>query len=113
MGPQAVDRIVGDGDGLLDCVVGDDAENRPEDLFLGNAHIRAHVGKDGRLHIEPDIQTVRATRSAGQELRAFRNADADHGLDAVELGAVGDCTMGGGLRERIANDDLGCGPPGD
>ena len=113
MRPEAVDGVVGDGDGLLHRVVGDDAKHRAEDLLLGDAHARAHLGKDRRLDVEPDIQTARTALSAGDELRAFRNADADHGLDPVELGTVGDRTMGGGLRERIADDDLICGPLGD
>ena len=100
MRPEAIDGVVGDGDGLLHRLVRDDAKDRAEDLLLGDAHVRAHLGKDRRFDVEPGIQTARTARSAGDELRAFRNADADHGLDPVELGTVGDCPVGGGLRRE-------------
>src|SRR5687768_12064971 len=59
MGPEAIDRIIRDGNGLLQCLVGDDAKDRPEDLLLGDAHARAHLGKDRRFNVEPGIQTAR------------------------------------------------------
>ena len=49
-------------------------------------------------------------------MRSFapsENSDVDHGLDAAELGAVGDCAVRGGFRQRIADDDLRCGPLGN
>jgi hypothetical protein len=44
---EAVDGIVGNGNGLF--VAGEfyDADDRTEDLLLRNAHLVVHVGKDG------------------------------------------------------------------
>ncbi len=45
---EAVDRAVGDADGLVLVVVAEDREDRAEDLLLGDRHVGGDVGEDGR-----------------------------------------------------------------
>src|SRR5206468_579426 len=49
---QAVDRSVGDLHGFLLVVEAQDAQHRPEDLFLGDLHRWTHFREDRRLHEE-------------------------------------------------------------
>src|SRR5690606_34067577 len=54
---QPVVRVVGQRHGLLDVVERDDADDRTEDLLLGDAHVVAHVGEHGRLDEPSALET--------------------------------------------------------
>ena len=59
---QAVVRVVGDLDGLVDRVVGDHRQDGAEDLLAGDRHRVVDVGEDGRLD-EEAIAERRSTRA--------------------------------------------------
>src|ERR1700730_10985970 len=67
-GRQPVAGVIGDRDGLVDRVVGQDGQYGPEDLLPGDDHVVGHVGEDRRL--DP---------VAGLELRPAGGAAADDG----------------------------------
>src|SRR6478752_2058022 len=48
---QAVDAVVGDGDGLVVGVVRGDGQHRPEDLLLGDLGIGVDVGQQGGFRV--------------------------------------------------------------
>src|ERR1700730_3104185 len=109
-GGQAVVGVVGDRDGLVDRVVGQDREYGPEHLFPGDGHVVGDVGEDGRLDPVADL-----------ELRPVGGAAADGGGRALGLGAVevakdpllllpgDDRAYVGGRIERVAECE-GLGP---
>src|ERR1700689_475300 len=76
-GRQAVVGVVGDRDGLVDGVVGQDNQNGPEDLFPGDGHVVGDAGEDGRLN-----------PVAGLERRPAGAAAADSAGRALGCGAV-------------------------
>jgi len=90
MPTQAEVGVIGDRNALIHVVVGEDTQDRAEDLFLGDPHRTAHFGEDRRLRIEASLATTRMTRAAAQQLRAFGNACLDHRLHARELRCVRD-----------------------
>ena len=47
MPAKAVDGVVGDGDRVIFRRIGDDAQYRPENLLLRDAHVGRDVGKYG------------------------------------------------------------------
>src|SRR4029077_10826138 len=50
VGVQAVARIVGNPDRVFVIVIGDDAEDRAENLVAGDRHVVLHIDEDGRVH---------------------------------------------------------------
>src|SRR5688572_28093398 len=48
-GGQTVPDSIGDLDGVLQRVGGNDGGNWSKDLFLGDTHVRGDVGENGRL----------------------------------------------------------------
>ena len=75
---ETIRHAIRDLDCFVEVIHWDQAEHRPEDLFLGDAHLRIHVTEDGRLE-EPAISVVgRVQRlAAGFQFRAFILADLD------------------------------------
>ena len=63
---QPVVGVVGDVDRIVVAVVGDDDEDGPEDLLLGDPHLVVHVGEHRRLHV-PALGEVGARRAAAPE----------------------------------------------
>src|SRR5271155_2440748 len=53
---QAIFGVVGDLDGLIDVVIAEDAQHRPEDLLAGNRHVIGDVREDGRLDVVTLVQ---------------------------------------------------------
>src|SRR4029077_10881353 len=53
---QAILDAVGDIDGVLKVVAGDDRDDRAEDFFLGDAHLWVDVDEYGRLHEEAVLE---------------------------------------------------------
>src|SRR5262249_6973562 len=53
-----------------------DGQHRAEDLLLRDAHVVAHVGKQGGLDIEATRQ-VRRSAAAADQARTFALADLD------------------------------------
>src|SRR4029450_13161838 len=74
---QSVRRIVGDADGLLLTVVGQDAEHRAEDLLARYRHVVAHVGEHGRAHVVALAQTLGSAGTDGDPLGPFLAAARD------------------------------------
>jgi len=106
-GAKAIERIVGDGQGLVVVLEGRHRYDRTEDLLLEHAHA-IMAFEHGRLHIEAagEVACERVAFAAGEHLRALLLADVDIAQDLFEL-------LGGGLRadhgfgvERIALLDL-------
>ena len=102
---EAVVGVVGDGDGLLLAVVGDDRQDRAEDLLLGDLHVVVDVGEDGRLDV-PALGEVRRTAATGDDAGTGGLAGLEVALDAGPL-ALGHerADLGGGV-ERVADDEL-------
>ena len=55
---KTVFAVVRHSDDICFVFEGDDADNRPENFFLGNAHVVLHVSKDGRFNEAAFVQTV-------------------------------------------------------
>ena len=83
-GVQSVDRVVGDGDGVLLVVGGDDAEDRAEYLLLSDGGGVVDVPEHRRLDVPATVQVLRAT-AAGGEGRPLGEALCDVALDPVPL----------------------------
>src|SRR5215208_3174905 len=81
-GGEAVLDVVGDAVRLLLRGELQHPHHGPEDLLLGDPHLVAHAGEDGRLVEEPAIAVA---RPAERELGALVLADPHVALDALEL----------------------------
>src|SRR5262245_60006954 len=66
---ESVQRVVGDLDRLRIALVGQDGEDRPEDLLAGDRHVVADVAEHGRLDEVAARETGRTSRTAGRQLR--------------------------------------------
>src|SRR3954447_21050091 len=103
MRAEAVDRVVGDLDRLVNRIVWNDRQHRAEDLLLSYPHVATDVREDRRPRIEAELKIAGPPRPANDKLGAFLQADVDHGLDTLELRPVGHRTMGRVFRKRIAD----------
>ena len=78
---EAVVVVVGHLDGVVDVLVWEDAQDRPEDLFASDRHLVVHVGEDRGCEIEALFEPgdARSLTAAG-EPRAlfFPDATATH-----------------------------------
>ncbi len=87
---KTVFRVVGDVDGLIEIVVGQDAQHRAEDLFAGDRHVVVDLGEHRRLDVVTGVEPVRPSRSADRHRRAFLDALLDQPLHLLELSLGGD-----------------------
>ena len=106
MRAESVHGVIGDLDRFTDAVIRDDRQHRPENLFLRDRHRRRDLGEHRRSGEKAARHTIRSIRTAADELGAFLQADTDHLLHTVELGAVRDRAVCCLLIARIANDEL-------
>src|SRR5262249_55455820 len=85
---QTVDRVVRDPDGILDRLVADHREHRPEDLLLGDPHPVVDLAEDRRLYVAAAGRRALRRAPAREELGALVLAELDVAPDRVELGLV-------------------------
>src|SRR5580692_9405159 len=83
---ESVGRVVGDRDGLFLRVVGDDREDRTEDLFLGDGHVVANVTENRGSDVVTLLQSLRRLDATAEEPRAFVDALRDVVANALLLG---------------------------
>ena len=103
---EPVDRVVGDGDGVLLVLRRDHAQHRPEDLLLGDRRGVVDVAEDGRLNEPAPVEVLRPAAAGGQR-GSLRHALGDVALDPVTL-PLGDQGAHVGLGvERVADLHLG------
>src|ERR1700712_2453025 len=85
-GDEAVFGVVGDVHRFVVGVERDDDEDRPEDLFSGDAHGVVHPGVDGGGDVEAVGQgRVGGDGAAGSGDHAFLGGDVQVGLHFLEL----------------------------
>ena len=101
---QAVDRVVGLGDGVVGAVVLDEADDRPEDLLLRDRHAAVDVVEHRRLDEVPARQVV-GPPAARHDAGALVDALCDVALHAVELARHGQRPHLRRSVERIADLD--------
>ena len=87
-------------DGVVLVVVGEDRQDRPEDLLLGDGHVVAHLGEHGRLHEVAVLEALGLAGAAGDELGALVDALLDVAVDPVDLGLA---------RQRAEHGEVGEG----
>src|SRR4029077_15231202 len=85
IGVQAIAGIVGNPDGILVIVIGDDTEDGAENLFPGDRHVVLHIDEHRGLDEVARFETFRTALTADQHFGAFFYAFADVGLHAVRL----------------------------
>src|SRR6516162_3047837 len=68
---QAVIGVVGDVYGLIDVVIAEDAQHRPEDFLARDRHVIGDIRENGRLDVVTGVQPCRPARAAGDDGRAL------------------------------------------
>ena len=101
-GRQAVDGVVGDADGVVLVLVGNDREDGPEDLLLGDRHVVAHVGEHRRPHEVALVEAIGCFGPTGEELGSFVDALLDVAAHPLALGLRYERAETGVGVERIA-----------
>ncbi len=106
---QGEGGVVGLADRVVLVVEGDDDDDRPEDLLLGNPHVVADVGQHRRLDEEATGQARDlGGPAAGDQAGALGDAALDVPEDA-RAGPLGDDRAKLGLGQRgVADPDLLC-----
>src|SRR5699024_4508431 len=110
---ESVDGVVGDGDGLLDRVVGDEGQYRTEDLLLGDAHVVAHVGEDGGTNVVTTFPAFHGFGTTGDEAGSFLHTEPDVGADLLLLGRRHQRAHTGALLLRVSGRVRGRGRGSD
>src|SRR3546814_20755881 len=77
--------VVGDRDRIVDVVVADDHQHRPEDFLERDPHLVADVGEPRRLVVVALAEAVRTITATGSQPGAFFDADVEVALDHVQL----------------------------
>src|ERR1700733_4663234 len=111
---EAVLRIVGDPDCIFFVLVGDDREDGPENLFLGNRHVILHIDKYRRFHEVTRLKAGRVSFASDEHVCAFFNALANvclhtlilllvhHGSDgSFWIGRIADWKGGNSIDDRL------------
>ena len=93
---EPVAGVVGESDRVVLVVERRDADDRPEDLFLEDAHVGPDVGEHRRGEVVAGVQVCGAL-AAGHQAGAFGDSALDVGNDSVVV-------LGGDERTQ-----LGCG----
>ena len=87
---ETVNGIVGHLDGLVDRVIGQDAEHGPEDFLARDGHVIGDIRKHGRAGEVALVEAFRTARATGNEGCALFDAFLDQVLNLLILVAVGD-----------------------
>ena len=99
-------------DGVFLVVVGDDREDRPEDLFLGDRHVVRDVRRrPSAARSSPCPADL--VEAAGHNLRALVDALLDVAAHALELRLGDQRPEAAGLLERVAGRERRGGLRGD
>ena len=85
MSVEAVFRFVGDPDRIIFGFVGDDTQDRAEDLFPSDCYVVRHIDEQGGLYEVTLFETLRMTLAADEHFRTFFNPFADVGLHSLVL----------------------------
>ena len=97
---ETILRVVGDLDGLILGVDGDDHEDRAEDLLAGDRHVPGDLGEDRGLDVVARLEALGGLGSTDEKLGALIDAGLDVTADPVALD---------GGDERADHDALGLG----
>src|SRR5580658_7660342 len=100
---ESVLRIVGDPDRVFFVLVGDDREDRPENLFPGDCHIILHVDKYRGFDEIARLKARRVSFASDKHLCTFFNTFPDVGLHTLILLLVHHWSHGGLWVGRIAD----------
>src|SRR4030095_12672707 len=100
---EAGQRVVGDLDRLRVALVGQDGEDRPEDLLARDGHVVAHIAEHRRLDVVATLEAGRTAGAARGELRPLVDAGLDETLDLVELRFADHRPQHGAVAERVAD----------
>src|SRR6185369_5809892 len=100
---QCVAAVVGNGDGLLVVVEGDDRADGAEDLLPGDGHRVGRVREQRRLD---EVAAAVGAPASGDDAGALVATDRDVAADAFELFGVDQGAHGGTRFERVADHDL-------
>ncbi len=82
---QTIGAVVGDAQRFFFAVERDDRQYRAEDLFTGDRHLVAHIGKHGGTHKVAFVNTVRPSEATGYQPSTLINALLNQPLNLVEL----------------------------
>ena len=116
IGGEAVFGVVRDLDRLVDRVIGEDRQNRPENLFARDRHVIGDIREDGGLGVIAPLQALGLSEAARDEARLLLDSFLDEGLNLVPLrlgderahertaGGIADCRRFGGRPGE--SDDL-------
>src|SRR5581483_10343947 len=85
VGDEAEFGVIGDFNGLGFRLVRQYRKDRPEDLFLRDAHLAGHVGEHGGLHEISTLKSLGMAFPADDELRTFLDPGLDVFLHALVL----------------------------
>src|SRR6266542_2633117 len=102
-GREPVAGVVGDAHRMGFAVVGDDSQDRAEDLLARDRHGVVDAGEDGRLHVVPAGQPVRWCRAAGHERGALGDAELDVAAYPVALGSRNQRAKSGAALIRVSD----------
>ena len=83
--PKAVRRVVRDLHRLVEVVVGEQRDDRPEDLLLRHPHGVRDVGEQRRLDV-PAVARGPGAAATGGDRRPLAEGDAEVALDPLPLG---------------------------
>src|SRR4051812_32586875 len=82
---QAVFGVVGDLQRLIEIVVAENAQHRPEDFFARDGHVIGHTREDRGFDVIARIQSIGQTLTTDDDSGALVDALLDQSLDLVEL----------------------------
>src|ERR1700730_8345909 len=102
---QAVRRVIGDANGVVNAVIGDHANDWSEDFLSGDAHAVVDLIEQRRVDVPPVIQAPRPV-AAGHYARTLGSAGLYVGLDSVPLPAADQGPELSAGVERIADGRL-------
>ena len=107
---QSVDRVVGDGDGLVVGGERDHAQHRAENLLLGDAGRVGHAGEDGgpveAVGIEP-VGEIGGLVTSNERLAHLFTTERHVALHGLDLTGVDQRAEVRGHVQRVAQGDLG------
>ena len=105
---QAVGRVVGNANRVLDVVVRDDSEHGPEYFLAGDGHVIRDIAEDRWFRIVAGVEPVRAPGAAGDQGGPFVDARLDELLHLVPLGRGDERSHLDAFVARIADLEVVC-----